>query len=276
MTTHRSLLVASAGLLSMIASAASAATVRVGAAISMKESLEAVAAKYESATGDTVECSFGSSGQIQSQIRAGAPLDVFISAANKQVDELQKDNLVDALSRRVVVINRVVMIVPADAKDAPASLWKLADSAVKRIAIGEPNTVPAGDYATQALASMQLTDAVKDKLVYGTNVRQVLSYVERGEVDAGMVYATDAKEAGDKVRVVDTVDFNRHQPIVYPAVVITAAADRAAAQKFLDFLSGGDAQAIFKQAGFVTAESAKPTEPATPPATQPATPAAGR
>ena len=114
------------------------------------------------------------------------------------------------------------------------------------------------------LASLKLADAVRDKLVYGTNVRQVLAYVERGEVSAGLVYATDAKQSGDKVRVIATAPENSHQPIVYPGVIITASQNQAIAGQFLTFLTNTDAQSLFAARGFT------PASPATSPATQPA------
>src|SRR5207237_2691665 len=133
------------------------------------------------------------------------------------------------------------------AASAPSSFEGLKETAVTRIAIGEPTTVPAGQYAMQALTAMKLADVVRSRLVYGSNVRQVLDYVERGEVAAGIVYATDAKAAGENVRVTCTIDAADHEPIVYPAVLVKASSRRAAAARFLAYLLSDKGQARLKQ-----------------------------
>ena len=230
--------------------AARAEALRVGVAISLKEAVTEIAEMYEDETGDKVELTFGSSGQLAAQIEAGAPIDAFISAANKQVDDLAKGKLVEADSRRMIAGNALVLIVPADAKDTPQTFGELAQPAVKRVAVGEPKTVPAGQYASQVFEALKLGDSLRPKLVYGTNVRQVLLYVERGEVSAGVVYATDARESGDRVRVMAKADPKHHEPIIYPAVVVSGSAKREAAGRFLSFLTGPKAQAVLRARGF--------------------------
>jgi molybdate transport system substrate-binding protein len=165
------------------------------------------------------------------------------------VDALDKEGLIDAASRRVIAGNELVLIAPTDSRTV-GGFSDLADPKVKRIAIGEPKTVPAGQYAVQTLQSLKLHDTLKGRLIYGANVRQVLYYVERGEVDAGLVYATDAKLSGDKVRIVATADPKLHDPIEYPAVILKEAKERKSAERFLDHLSSRKAQAIFRDAGF--------------------------
>lgn len=244
-------------LLSLVITlSASAETIRVGAAISLKDAFGEIAKQYETATGDHVEFVFGSSGQIMAQIKSGADMDGFVSAANKQVDDLAKEKLVDLATRRVVVSNALVLVVPADAKDAPTSFEGLTSTV--KVAIGEPKTVPAGQYAQQVFTSLKLTDALANKLVYGTNVRQVLTYVERGEVSAGVVYASDAKESGEKVRVVATADEKSHEPIVYPGVVVSTSKKQDATKKFLDYLGEAQAKAVFQAKGFSVSEAAPP------------------
>jgi molybdate transport system substrate-binding protein len=239
----------------LVISTARAETIRVAAAISLKDAVGEIKAEYESKSGDKLEFNFGSSGQLMAQIKAGADVDVFISAANKQIDDLAKEKLVDASSRRIVVMNTLVLVVPPGDAGAPASFEALADASVKKLAIGEPKSVPAGQYAAQVLASLKLSDKLGGRLVYGTNVRQVLSYVERGEVSAGIVYATDAKEAGDKVRVTATAGPKLHEPIVYPGVVVAASKKHDAAVKFLDHLAGPEAATILAAKGFGLPES---------------------
>jgi molybdate transport system substrate-binding protein len=149
-----------------------------------------------------------------------------------------------------VARNALVLVVPADAKGGPASFEALRDVAGK-VAVGEPRTVPAGQYAAQVIRSLKLAERLSPELVYGTNVRQVLAYVERGEVAAGLVYATDALESGDKVRVVATADEKTHDPIVYPGVVVTATKHRGAAERFLAHLGSPPAARALGARGFV-------------------------
>jgi molybdate transport system substrate-binding protein len=226
------------------------ATINVAAAISLKPALEEIAKAYETATDQRVELAFGSSGQLMTQIKAGAPIDLFIAAAEKQVDELIDAKLADRSSRRVVAGNTLVLIAPRDAPDPPSSIESIGEANVKRLAVGEPKTVPAGQYAEQVIHKLNLAEKLKDKVVYGANVRQVLDYVVRGEASAGFVYATDAKDAGDKVRVAATADSSTHDPIVYPAVVIKASSNQDTAKKFLDYLASEKSQAILKSHGF--------------------------
>lgn len=226
-------------------------TIRVGVAVSLKEAITDVATAYEKRTGDKVEFSFGSSGQIMAQIKGGAPIDAFISAADKQVDDLIASGRVDERSRCVVAGNALVLIVPRDSKVELDSFESLAKTPMKRLALGEPKTVPAGQYAAQTLEKLKLAAALSGKLVYGSNVRQVLDYVIRGEVTAGIVYATDAKQAGDKVKIVATAAEDAHDPIVYPAVVVSKSANAAAAKRFLDYATDdAEARRLLEARGF--------------------------
>ncbi len=233
-----------------VAAASHAETISVAAAISLRDALSSAAKQYKAETGDEVEFSFASSGQLANQILNGAPVDLFISAANKQIDELSKAGTIDDATRKVVAGNSLVLIVPADSKSPPDSLTALKGNGIARIAIGEPRTVPAGQYAQEALKHAGVIEAIKEKLIFGANVRQVLDYVQRGEVSAGLVYATDAKIAGDKVRVAATVDSAEHEPIVYPAAIVKASKKAGAAKKFLDFLLSEKGQAALKEFGF--------------------------
>ncbi|HEX8324495.1 MAG TPA: molybdate ABC transporter substrate-binding protein [Tepidisphaeraceae bacterium] len=247
-------------ILLLLAGVARAESIRVGAAISLREAFAGIAKTYQADTGDTVEFVFGSSGQIAQQIKSGAPMDAFVSAAVKQVDDLAKDGFVDPLTRRDVAGNRLVLVVSPLSSFRPTSLADLKNAAFARIAIGEPKTVPAGQYAQQSFTALKLDEALKDKIVYGTNVRQVLAYVERGEAFAGLVYTTDAIEATEKVSVALTVDDKTHEPIVYPAAVVTKSAHAAAAKRFLDYLAGEKARAALSARGF-TLPAAGPAKP---------------
>lgn len=248
--------------LSLLPHVASAATVRVAAAISLKEVATDIARGYEHETGDHVEFTFGASGQLAAQIKSGAPVDLFISAADAQMDKLDKEHLIDAATRQDVAGNRLVLVVPGDERHPPVGFKDLVSGSVKRIAIGEPKTVPAGHYAQQVLRKLNLERALAGRIVYGSNVRQVLDYVERGEVDAGIVYATDAKEAGDKVRVIASADDSAHDPIRYPAAIVTTGGHRGAARRFLAYLKTEPAKKIFTSHGFSAGGPA--TRPAAP------------
>lgn len=238
-----------------------AQTIRVGAAISLQGALTEIAAKYEADTGRKVDFVFGSSGQVMAQIVNGAPIDAFISAAAAQVDELERNQRTVPGTRRTIAGNTLVLVVPPAPRSSITRFQDLAAPGNGKISIGEPTTVPAGQYAMQVLTKLNLADPLKDRLVYGSNVRQVLSYVERGEVLAGIVYSTDAKESGDKVRVVATASADTHAPIVYPAVVVKASAHQNLARQFLDFLSTEPARRILAEKGF-----SSPPSPATKPA----------
>jgi molybdate transport system substrate-binding protein len=234
--------------------------VRIAAAISLREALTQIAADFEKVSGIKVELVFGSSGQLLAQIRNGAPVDAFISAAREQVDVLEGDGLTLPDTRQVIVGNALVLIVPADRRLGLQSFQDLARGDVRRVAIGEPATVPAGQYALQVFEKLKLVESLRGRLVYGTNARQVLDYVARGEVAAGVVYATDARTEKDRVTVVATADAAWHEPIAYPAVVLRAAAHADAAKRFLAQLAGPEAAAVFTRCGF-----ALPRRPTTQP-----------
>ena len=150
-------------------------------------------------------------------------------------------------SRRDFTSNRLVLIVPAGSALGLRAVADLDQPAVKRIAIGNPALVPAGRYARDALGAARM-EALKPRFVYAESVRQALQYASRGEVDAAFVYASDAAAAADKVRTVATV--STPKPIAYPAAVVAASRRQALAQRFVDYLSGSEAQALLKRHHF--------------------------
>jgi molybdate transport system substrate-binding protein len=229
------------------------APLNISAAASMKDAITDAGHEFQQKTGDELTFSFLASGALMKQIEEGAPVDVFISAAHKQMDQLQAEKLIDDASERVIAKGELVLIVPADEQDAPTSFADLANPKYKGIAIGEPNSVPAGDYAMQTLRSLHLADAVKDRLQTAASVRQVLDYVERGEVDAGIVYHTDALTS-KKVRIVAVAQASTHKPIEYPAAVIKSSKEHDEAQKFLDFLSSQEGRDVLERYGFLNAD----------------------
>lgn len=223
----------------------------VSAAASLKEALGEITPLYSKAKSNvSIRNNFGSSGDLQQQIINGAPVDVFISAAAKQMDELQKKDLIVADTRRDLLTNKLVLIVPADKSDTK-ELKDLTSASIERIAIGDPRSVPVGQYAEQALTKLDILQDVQSKFVLGNNVRQVLQFVESGNAQAGIVYATDAKTS-TKVKVVEIIDAKLHKPIVYPIAVIQKSTNQPSAKSYLEFLSSEPAKTIFEKYGFST------------------------
>jgi molybdate transport system substrate-binding protein len=223
-------------------------TLTVSAAASLKDALVEAEAVYKQSRADvTFVNNFGSSGTLAAQIAQGAPADIFISAAAKPMDELEPKSMLDAGTRRNLLRNSLVLIAPRDSR--LQDFQGLAGKSVRLIALGDPASDPAGQYGRQSLLSLHLWDKVNAKLVLGRNVRQVLTYVETGNADAGLVYATDALKAGN-VRIVAMVPESAHDPIVYPAAVIKGSHGEQAGREFIDYLAGPAAQAIFQKHGF--------------------------
>jgi molybdate transport system substrate-binding protein len=196
----------------------------------------------------TVRYNFAASGPLQQQIENGAPADVFVSAAEKKMDALQNKGLLTSGTRRNLLTNRLVLIVPSQSSGV-TSIRSLTNNQVKRIAIGDPRSVPAGQYTEQTLRKVGFWNALQPKFVLATNVRQVLQFVEAGNAQAGFVYATDAKTS-NKTKVVQTIPASLHEPIVYPAAVISSSKNQTAARNFVQFLSDGQAKQVFQKYGF--------------------------
>ncbi|WP_341527943.1 molybdate ABC transporter substrate-binding protein [Nostoc sp. UHCC 0302] len=222
----------------------------VSAAASLKEALEEIKPLYQQSKPNiNINYNFGASGALQQQIEQGAPADIFISAGKKQVDALEQKGLLVPGTRANLANNRLVLIVPKNIVGI-TSFYNLTDTKIKKIAIGEPRSVPAGEYGEQVLKKLGIFDKVKPKLVLANNVRQVLAAVESGNADAGLVYATDAR-ISNKVKVVVTADDKYHSPIVYPLAVLKSSKNADAAKEFVQFLSGGQAKAVLKKYGFI-------------------------
>lgn len=229
------------------------ANLTISAAISMKDSLDEVQRAFRVANPSiTVACNYGASGTLQLQIEQGAPVDVYISAAPKQMDALEQRGLLVPGTRKDFLRNEIVLIVPIDSRPRVSSFQDLTRPDVKQIALGEPTTVPAGEYAREALTYLGIYGAVQTKAVLAKDVRQVLTYVETGNVDAGIVYSTDAASSS-QVKVVATAPEKSHAPAIYPVAVIKNSKEPAAARAFEDFLLGAKARAIFQKYGFAPA-----------------------
>ncbi|MGH9700733.1 MAG: molybdate ABC transporter substrate-binding protein [Candidatus Acidiferrales bacterium] len=225
----------------------------VSAAISLKDSLDAIGRKYEqSHPGVKIAFNYGGSGTLQHQIEQGAPVDIFFSAAEKQMDRLESEGLLEPGTRRNLLANALVLITPASSS-AIADFQDLAKPEVKIIAIGEPATVPAGQYAREVLEHLELWDTVQKKVVYAKDVRAVLAYVETGNADAGLVYRTDAG-ISSRVRVAATAPDNSHELILYPVAILKGSKNISAARDFLEFLGNPQSREIFSKFGFTMRE----------------------
>ncbi len=237
----------------------------VSAAASLTEAFQAIGRAFARANQPLkVRFNFGASGALARQITQGAPIDVFASAGVKEMDALEKAGRVEPATRIVFASNRLALVVPHDsalgrASNKPPGWYLLADTAVKRVALSNPETVPSGRYARQLLERQGIWARVRAKAVFGGNVRQTLTYVSTGDVDAGIVFVTDAKSAGGHVRVLVTSLAPRdHEPIVYPAAVVTDAPNANAARHFVAFLRTAPAQAILNKQGFLAAPPSPP------------------
>ncbi|HEY3315998.1 MAG TPA: molybdate ABC transporter substrate-binding protein [Bacillota bacterium] len=227
----------------------------ISAAASLRGALTEAAEAYRSGRPRiSLSFNFAGSGTLEQQIIEGAPVDLFISAGTREMDALAARGLIDAASRRDLLANRLVLVAAASAA-APAAAksplqgWPdLAAPAVRRVAMGFPETVPAGEYGKQVLESLGLWAGLQGKLILAKDVTQVVTYVKTGDVDAGIVYASDARDPA--LRVVAEAPPGSHSPIVYPAAVVKSSRQQRASREFLSFLSEPEGQAIFAKYGF--------------------------
>ncbi len=228
-----------------------AVTLNVFAAASLTDVMEEINGLY---TGEhssvTITPNYGSSGKLQTQIEQGAPCDVFISAGARQMDALQSENMLLTDSRRDLLQNKVVLIVPSDSTLGLADFNGLTGASVTRIAIGDPASVPAGSYGKKALEKLGIYSQVQSKLVLCTDVRDVLTHVENGDVEAGIVYETDYL-ISTKVKKVAEGPAEVNATIVYPVAVIEETENAEAAGKYVDFLFSDEAGEVFEEYGFV-------------------------
>lgn len=237
-------------LLAVRAGAAEEVTLSV--AVSMKDALEEIGGRFARAHGGVVlRYNFGASGELQKQIEAGAPVDVFVSAAARQMDELETKGLLVPGSRRVFARNALTVVKPADSAIDLARPVDLLDARVQRIVIGNPRTVPVGQYAEESLRTLGLWERLQSKLIYAENVRQALDYIARGEVEAGFVYVTDVATRPGRVREAFRPAEDTYRPVTYPAAVLKDSRRRALALAFVDGLRGREAQATLARFGFL-------------------------
>ncbi len=223
----------------------------ISAAASLKEPLDEIKLNYQKTQPNiNINYNFGPASALQKQIEQGAPSDIFISAGKKQLDALEEKGLLVPKTRGILANNRLVLIIPKNNSVQINSFYSLAEPDVKKIAIGEPESVPSGRYAEQVFKTLRITQKVKPKLVYVKNVSQVLESVENGTADAGVSYFTDAKNS-DKVKVAVSIDGKYYTQIIYPVAVLKSSKNVESAKAFVKFLSGKEAKVVFKKHGFV-------------------------
>ncbi|HMM79333.1 MAG TPA: molybdate ABC transporter substrate-binding protein [Pyrinomonadaceae bacterium] len=230
-------------------------SITVSAAVSLKDAFTEIGELYKARTGRSVDFNFGASGTLQQQIENGAPVDVFASAGERQMEALAEKDLLVAGSRKDFARNSLVLITPKGSEKKIVSFLDLVDPAVEKIAVGNPKTVPAGQYAAELLAKVGLQEKLHDKLILAENVRQVLDYVVRGEVDAGIVYSTDARQAGSEVNVAATADETSHSPIQYPIAGIVGGKHPEAAKEFIDLVLSSEGQVVLRKYGFISPDA---------------------
>jgi len=228
----------------------SAATINVFAAASLTDSLKEIAAAYEKQTGDKAVFNFGSSSFLARQIEEGAPVDIFFSADEAKMDGLEKNGLILKNTRKSRLSNSLVIVIAVEKGAAIATPKDLATDKVKRLAVAEPRTVPAGIYAKEYLQKQNLWPAVEARVVPTENVRAALAAVEAGNAEAGIVYKTDAA-ASKKVKVVYEVPASDSPAIRYPMAVVKEAKELEAAKRFLKHLDSEEAGRVFEKFGFI-------------------------
>ncbi|WP_274584507.1 molybdate ABC transporter substrate-binding protein [Neisseria leonii] len=230
----------------LAASGVQAAGITVSAAASLSDAFKQIVQAYGQAyPGDKVKLNTAASGVLLRQLEQGAPVDVLATADAATMDKADQKQLIDRETRKNFARNALVLAVP---KNAAVSIRHSGDlNRVRRIAIGKPESVPAGAYAKAALEKQGLFDVLRPKFVYTQNVRQALDYVVRGEVDAGLVYRTDAQLKQFAVKTAYVVPT---EAVLYPVAVTRSSAQPAAARRFAGFVQSPEAQRILQSYGF--------------------------
>ncbi|WP_378210299.1 molybdate ABC transporter substrate-binding protein [Anoxybacteroides rupiense] len=222
----------------------------ISAASSLQDALTEIQKQYEKEHKNIkLSFNFGSSGALQQQIEQGAPVDLFFSAAEDKFRPLVDKGLINKEESKNLLGNELVLIVPKDKAGTIKDFPSLGDGNIKQLAIGNPETTPAGQYGKQTLSKLNLWTKLEGKIVYTKDVRQVLLYVETNAVDAGIVFKTDA-QISDKVKMVDTAAANTHDPIIYPVGIIKNTKHKTEATTFYQYIQTKDARQIFEKYGF--------------------------
>jgi molybdate transport system substrate-binding protein len=220
----------------------------ISAAASLQDALNNISASFEKEHPNVkINYNYGASGALQQQISQGAPVDLFFSAAEDKFKKLIKAGMIEKNKGTDLLGNELVLVVPKDSNKAIKTFADLIKA--EKLAIGTPETVPAGQYAKETLEKLHVWKDVENKLVYAKDVRQVLTYVETGNVDAGIVYKTDALSS-PKVKIVATAEESTHAPIIYPVGIIKNSSHPKEAQLFYDYLQNDKSIKTFERYGF--------------------------
>ena len=234
----------------LISTSISAAELAVHAAASLTDAMKEIAVAYEKESGDKLQFNFGASSMLARQIEEGAPADLFFSADEAKMDALEKKALLLPGTRRSLLSNSLVIVVAADASSVQKSAADLTKAEYKKLALAEPQTVPAGIYAREYLQKVGLWDAIKEKVVPTENLRAALAAVESGNVDAGIIYKTDSL-ISKKVKIAVEIPAAGGPKISYPVAVLKSSKEPERAKKFAEYLAGPKARAIFAKFGFI-------------------------
>lgn len=247
---RRHLAVFLVSIVALAGAIANGATILVFAAASLTDSLKEIAAACEKESGDRVRFNFGASSVLARQIEEGAPADIFLSADEAKMDALERKGLIVKETRRNRLSNALVIVVPSDSRVLFRSVHDITNAALKRVALADPRTVPAGIYARSFLEKAGLWRHVEKKVVPTDNVRAALAAVESGNIDAGIIYKTDAS-ISKRVKVAFEVPAQDGPVIRYPVALVTDAREPAASRTFLRYLESGPAGDIFSRFGFI-------------------------
>jgi molybdate transport system substrate-binding protein len=230
-------------------STAPVVTLTISAAASLTESMEEIKKLYAAEKSNvTIVYNFGASGSLQQQIEQGAPVDLFLSAAPTQMNALSDKNLILKDTRIDLLENKVSLIIPVNGTGI-TDFKDVASDKIKKLALGDPKSVPVGQYSQEVFTKLGILDSVKPKAVYAKDVKEVLTWVESGNADAGIVYSTDAKTS-TKVKVVAEAPAGSHSPILYPAAVLKDTKNLEAAKEFIKYLSSSKCKTVFEKYGF--------------------------
>ncbi len=236
-----------------LSSAEPAMEITISAAISLKNGFEEIGKILEEKhPGTKVRFNFGATGDLARQIEAGAPVDVFASAAQKDMDQIDQKGLIASGTRMNFAGNSVVLVQSSLSKVRIERFEDLQKPEMKKIVIGNPKSVPAGRYAEEVLKYLNLWEVVKDKLIFAEHVRQALDYVARNEVDAALVYSTDAMIRPGEVRIVMKAPDRSHQPIVYPIGIVKESKNQPLAKEFITLVLSTEGRNLLKKYGFET------------------------
>ncbi len=238
--------------------AAAADAIVVSAATSLKSAFEEIGVLITAgATAPRPSFNFGASGELVAQIRGGAPVDVFAAAAAKDMDGLEAQGALLPETRADIAANEIVLVVPSASGSRVLSFADLATPGISRIAIVNPKTGPAGRYAEEVFSSVGITEAIRPKLILAENVRQAMDYAARGEVDAAVVYATDAALRPREVKIAAVAPPGSHRPVIYPIAILKASTQREAAKAFVATVRSEAGQAILARYGFTPVSAAR-------------------